>query len=242
MLQCIVVDDEPLALHLLEDYLSRVPDMQLVAKCGDAFEAGKVLRQKPVDLIFLDIQMPGLSGLQFIESLAQRPMVILVTAYEQFALEGYSLDVVDYLLKPVELDRFLKACNKAWELYQLRSGAATQPGSQAAGVRPGYFFVNADYSLLKIQFDDIVWIEGLRDYIKIHLKSTPRPVVVRMSVKGVEAELPSADFIRVHKSYIVSINEITAIRKNSVFIKDQEIPVGDTYRDILGRLTGKSML
>lgn len=236
MLQCIVVDDEPLAQHLLEDYLSRVPDIQLVAKCSDAFEAGKVLRQRPVDLIFLDIQMPGLSGLQFIESLSQRPMVVLVTAYEQFALEGYSLDVVDYLLKPVELDRFLKACNKAWELHQLRTGTGA-----AAAQRPGYFFVNADYSLLKVQFDDIIWIEGLRDYIKIHLKSTSRPVVVRMSVKGVEAELPPADFIRVHKSYIVSVNEITAIRKNSVFIKEQEIPVGDTYRDILGRLTGKQM-
>jgi len=237
MLQCIAVDDEPLALHLLEDYLSRVPDMHLVAKCGDAFEAGKILRQNPIDLMFLDIQMPGLTGLQFIESLPQKPMVILVTAYEQFALEGYSLDVVDYLLKPVELDRFLKACNKAWDLHQLRTGVGGQQGQ-----RPGYFFVNADYSLLKIQFEDIIWIEGLRDYIKIHLKHTPHPVVVRMSVKGVEAELPHADFIRVHKSYIVSVNEITAIRKNSVFIKEQEIPIGDTYRDTLVRLTGRNML
>lgn len=235
MLQCIAVDDEPLALHLLEDYLTRVPDIRLVAKCGDAFEAGKVLRSQPIDLMFLDIQMPGLSGLQFIESLAQKPMVILVTAYEQFALEGYTLDVVDYLLKPVELDRFLKACNKAWELHQLRLAGAQTAKS------PGYFFVNADYSLLKIQFEDISWIEGLRDYIKIHLKGNNRPVVVRMSVKGVEAELPAADFIRVHKSYIVSIKDITAIRKNSVFIKDQEIPVGDTYRDTLIRLTGRSI-
>jgi two-component system LytT family response regulator len=234
MLQCIAVDDEPLALHLLEDYLTRVPELHLVAKCGDAFEAGKVLRSQPIDLMFLDIQMPGLSGLQFIESLAVKPMVILVTAYEQFALEGYTLDVVDYLLKPVELDRFLKACNKAWELHQLRSGGGS------SGTK-GYFFVNSDYSLLKIQFDDICYIEGLRDYIKIHLKSSPRPVVVRMSVKGVEAELPPGDFLRVHKSYIVSINDITAIRKNSVFIKDQEIPVGDTYRDTLIRLTGRSM-
>ncbi|HTJ11725.1 MAG TPA: response regulator transcription factor [Dinghuibacter sp.] len=235
MLQCIAVDDEPLALHLLEDYLTRVPDIRLVAKCGDAFEAGKILRSQPIDLMFLDIQMPGLSGLQFIESLAQKPMVILVTAYEQFALEGYTLDVVDYLLKPVELDRFLKACNKAWELHQLRLAGAQATKS------PGYFFVNADYSLLKIQFEDISWIEGLRDYIKIHLKGNNRPVVVRMSVKGVEAELPAADFIRVHKSYIVSIKDITAIRKNSVFIKDQEIPVGDTYRDTLIRLTGRSI-
>src|SRR5580698_2324206 len=131
MLQCIAVDDEPLALHLLEDYLTRVPELHLVAKCGDAFEAGKVLRSQPIDLMFLDIQMPGLSGLQFIESLAVKPMVILVTAYEQFALEGYTLDVVDYLLKPVELDRFMKACNKAWELHQLKGGGGPQKG-------PGY--------------------------------------------------------------------------------------------------------
>jgi two-component system LytT family response regulator len=180
----------------------------------------KILRSQPIDLMSLDIQMPGLTGLKFIESLSHKPMIILVTAYEQFALEGYTLDVVDYLLKPVELDRFMKACNKAWELHQLKS-AGTNPQKG-----PGYFFVNADYSLLKIQFDDISWIEGLRDYIKI---------------QGVEAELPGSGFIRVHKSYIVSINDITAIRKNSVFIKDQEIPVGDTYRDTLVRLTGRSM-
>jgi DNA-binding LytR/AlgR family response regulator len=236
MLQCIAVDDEPLGLHLLEDYLTRVPDIRLVAKCSDAFEAGKVLRSQPIDLMFLDIQMPGLSGLQFIESLAQKPMIILVTAYEQFALEGYALDVVDYLLKPVELDRFLKACNKAWDLHQLRLTGGAQ-----ASKGPDYFFVNSDYSLLKIQFEDISWIEGLRDYVKIHLKGNGRPVVVRMSVKGVEAELPPADFIRVHKSYIVSVKDITAVRKNSVFIKEHEIPVGDTYRDTLIRLTGRSL-
>ena len=121
MLTCIAVDDEPLALSLLEDNISKVPYLKLVAKCGDAFEATKVLQEQTIDLVFIDIQMPGLTGLQFIESLTQKPMVILITAYKQFALEGYSLNVIDYLVKPVELKRFMAACNKAWELYQLRN-------------------------------------------------------------------------------------------------------------------------
>ena len=181
MLQCIAVDDEPLALHLLEDYLTRVPDhSHLVAKCGDAFEAGKILRSQPIDLMFLDIQMPGLSGLKFIESLAVKPMVILVTAYEQFALEGYTLDVVDYLLKPVELDRFLKACNKAWELHQLRSGGT--PRRQKTW---GYFFVNSDYSLLKIPIRGYLLHRGVTRLHQDPFEGLqPRPVVVRMSVKG----------------------------------------------------------
>ena len=237
MLQCIAIDDEPLALDLLENYISKIPYLQLVGKCQDAFEATQLLQEKKVDLIFVDIQMPGLTGLQFIQSLQQKPMIILVTAYEKFALEGYQLDVVDYLLKPVELERFIKACNKANELYQLRSTATSRQPSQPA---PTYFFVNADYSLVKVQFNDITWIEGLRDYVKIHLKSTGKPLIVRSGVKAIEQELPPDQFVRVHKSYIVSIESISSIRKNSIFIQDMEIPVGAIYRDAIDRLTGKT--
>jgi two-component system LytT family response regulator len=235
MITCIAVDDEPLALSLLVDNISKVPYLQLVAQCEDAFEAAKVLQQQPVDLIFIDIQMPGLTGLQFIESLAKKPMVILVTAYKQFALEGYSLNVVDYLLKPVSITRFMAACNKALELHQLKTAAAS-----GKATTPTFFFVNVDYSLLKVQFDDIIWIEGLRDYIKIHLKSTNKPIVVRMSMKAVEDELPAQQFLRVHKSYLVAISSITAVRKNSVFLGNLELPVGETYRDIVDEFTGKA--
>ncbi|MGZ8549697.1 MAG: LytR/AlgR family response regulator transcription factor [Chitinophagaceae bacterium] len=235
MLTCIAVDDEPLALTLLEDNISKVPFLKLVAKCADAFEAMKVLQEQTIDLVFIDIQMPGLTGLQFIESLTQKPMVILITAYKQFALEGYALNVVDYLVKPVELKRFMAACNKTWELYQLKN-AANRPFNQPLD----YFFVNADYRLVKIMYNEITWIEGLRDYLKIHLKSSAKPVITRMNLKDIEEQLPASKFLRIHKSFIVGIESITSVRKNSVFINEMELPVGETYRDSIKKITGRS--
>ena len=254
MLKCLAVDDEPLALHLLTDYISKVPFLDLMGSAGDAFEAAKLLQENPVDLIFIDIQMPGLTGLQFIQSLAKRPMVIIVTAYKKFAPEGFDLDVVDYLVKPVGLDRFMKACNKAQELHNLRTGANAGSGAGSAsgtgsgtGATPGtpntaeFFFVNADYSLVKVMFADIIWIEGSGDYVKIHLKSSPKPLLVRTSAKTLESELPPNRFLRIHKSYIVAVASITAIRKNSLFIGELELPVGETYRDTLRQLTGRDL-
>jgi DNA-binding LytR/AlgR family response regulator len=236
MLRCLAIDDEPLALELLEDNIRQVPFLELSGKCNNALEAMKFLKEQSVDLIFLDIQMPGLTGLQFIQTLTQRPMIILITAYEKFALEGFNLDVVDYLVKPVPLDRFIKACNKAWELYSLRNKPAEAQGAST----PGYFFVNVDYSLLKVEFNDIQWIEGLKDYIKINLKSSSRPVITRMSIKALEEQLPPSKFIRIHKSYIVSIASITSIRKNSLFVGTAEFPVGDNYKDAVNLLIGKA--
>lgn len=172
MLRCLAIDDEPLALELLEDNISQVPYLELVALCSNPMEAMQVLQQQSVDLIFLDIQMPGLTGLQFIQSLAQRPMFILITAYERYALDGFNLDVIDYLVKPVSLERFIKACNKAWELHLLKT---KQPAATAAKERenaPEYLFVNVEYSLVKLVIANIMWIEGLKDYIKIHLHSS----------------------------------------------------------------------
>ena len=236
MLRCIAIDDEPLALELLVDNISKVPFLELVAECSNPLEALKVLQEKKVDLIFLDIQMPGLTGLQFIQSLAEKPMFILITAYEKYALDGYTLDVLDYLVKPVSLDRFIKACNKAKDLHELKIKGNDNNGNT---LKTDYFFVNVDYKLLKVVFADITFIEGLKDYIKIHLKSTTRPIITRMSMKSVEEQLPENDFIRVHKSYIVSIAHITAVMKNSVFIGELEIPVSDNYKDTLAALTGK---
>jgi DNA-binding LytR/AlgR family response regulator len=235
MLRCLAIDDEPLALELLEDNIKQVPFLELTGKCSNALEALRFLQQQQVDLIFLDIQMPGLTGLQFIQSLTQKPMIILVTAYEKFALEGFNLDVIDYLVKPVPLDRFIKACNKALELYNLRN---KKPG--AITTEPEYFFVNVEYSLQKVEFADIQWIEGLKDYIKICLRSSTKPIVTRMSMKTVEEQLPAAKFIRIHKSYIVSIAAITSIRKTSVFIGTAEFPVGENYKDALNALVNKN--
>ena len=235
MLRCIAVDDEPLALELLEDNISKVPYLQLIASCSNAMETMKVLQQQSADLIFLDIQMPGLTGLQFIQTLGNRPMIILITAYEKFALEGFNLDVVDYLVKPVSLERFVKACNKAWELYQLKA----KPKEPTAVKAPDYIFVNVEYSLLKVVLEDIMWIEGLKDYIKIHLKSSSRPVITRMTMKSVEELLPGNRFIRIHKSYIAAMAFITAVRKTTLLIGAEELPVSETYQEAVMRLTGK---
>ena len=232
MIRCIAIDDEPLALELLADNISKVPYLRLIAACDNAMEAMKIMEEQPIDLIFLDIQMPGLTGLQFIQSMTVKPMIILITAYEKYALQGFDLNVTDYLVKPVSLDRFVNACNKAKELFVLRT--QPRPANDA-----GFFFVNVDYSLVKIITADIVYIEGLKDYIKIHLKSSQRPIVTRMPMKTIEEQLPADAFIRIHKSYIVSIAYITAVRKSSVFIDTLELPVSENYRDTITALTGK---
>lgn len=233
MINCIAVDDEPLALKLLQDNISKVPFLKLVSACNDAFEAMKALQENKIDLVFIDIQMPGLTGLQFIGSLENKPLVIFITAYKQYALESYDLSVVDYLVKPVALDRFIKACNRAKELHELKI-IKQQPFAE-------YFFLNVDYSQVKVMFDDIIWIEGLGDYVKVNLKSTKKPIVVRTSLKAIETELPPNKFIRIHKSYIIAISEITAVRKNSVFIKEMELPVGETFRNAIEKLTRKEL-
>ena len=233
MINCIAVDDEPLALKLLQDNISKVPFLQLVAACTDAFEAMKALQENKIDLIFIDIQMPGLTGLQFIGSLENKPLVIFITAYKQYALESYDLSVVDYLVKPVALDRFIKACNRAKELHELKT-IKQQPSAE-------YFFLNVDYSQVKIMFDDIIWIESLGDYVKVNLKNTKKPLLVRTSLKAIEIELPPNKFIRIHKSYLIAIAEITAVRKNSVFIKELELPVGETFRETIEKIVRKEL-
>lgn len=236
MLRCLAIDDEELALELLEDNILKVPYLQLVASCSNPLEAMKVMQEQPVDLVFLDIQMPGLTGLQFIESNPlQQCMFILITAYEKYALEGFNLNVVDYLVKPVELDRFVKACNRALELHQLRikGKAVMEPAA------PDYFFVNVEYSLVKVQKPDILWIEGLKDYLKIHLQSSARPIITRMSMKAIEEQLPPSQFVRIHKSYIVSVAAITSVRKGSVFLRETELPVSDNFREAFYKLIGR---
>ena len=230
MLNCIAVDDEALALSLLLDNISKVPYLNVVASCRNAFDAIKALHENQVDLIFIDIRMPGLTGLQFIESLSKKPMVIFVTAYREFAVQGYSLEVIDYLLKPVPMERFLKACDRALQLHQLM----TEPKKLVE--EPDFLYINVDYSLVKIHYHDIAYIQGLKDYVKIKLLSTDKPIIPRSTVSGMEELLPSSKFIRIHKSVIVSKSAVTAIRKNSVFIGDTEFSVGETYTDAIDKL------
>jgi len=232
-MKCIAVDDEPLALALLQDNIRQVPTLELVASCSTAMEALVILNRQEIDLIFLDIQMPGLTGLQLLQSLSVRPMVILITAYEKYALEGFNLDVIDYLVKPVPFERFLKACNKAIDYYRLKKNV---PGEMYTW--PEYFFVNAEYGLVKIVFSDIRMIEGLKDYLKIHMGEA-KPLIIRMSLKSIEERLPPGKFFRIHKSYIISLAHVTAIRRNSVFLGDLELPLSDLYKDDLMREIGQ---
>ena len=219
--------------HFCRIISARYPALELVASCSTAMEALKILNKQEVDLIFLDIQMPGLTGLQLLQSLSVKPMVILITAYEKYALEGFNLDVIDYLVKPVPFERFLKACNKAIDFYRLKKNV--QAESQ---VWPEYFFVNAEYGLVKIVFSDIRLIEGLKDYLKIHLGDT-KPLIIRMSLKAIEEKLPPGKFFRIHKSYIISVKHITTIRKNSVFLGELELPLSDLYKEDLMREIGQ---
>src|SRR5687768_15154696 len=189
IMKCLAIDDEPLALDLLEDNIRKIPSLKLLQKCSNALEANEFIQREPVDLLLLDIQMPGLSGIQFIQGLSKKPLVIFITAYEKYALDGYNLDVVDYLLKPVPFDRFLKAVNKAQDKFSLRA--------PTSGVADDFLFVNSEYNLVRIDFNDIAYIEGLRDYVKIFLLSAQRPVITRLSMKSLEEKLPSHTFVRV---------------------------------------------
>jgi DNA-binding LytR/AlgR family response regulator len=237
MIKCIAVDDEPLALALLADNISKVPYLHLVKKCLNAFDALATLEKETIDLIFLDIQMPGLTGLEFLSALQNnKPMVVIVTAYEQYALEGFNLNVTDYLMKPVAFDRFYQACQKSKELYDLKNNPQSttlNPQNTEGVATHNFFFVNADYSLVKILFDDILFIEGMKDYLKIHLHSQPKPVIPRMSFKQIEEKLPSNDFVRVHKSFMVNTAKIQSIRNGVVFIGKHTIPLSDTMREDL---------
>jgi len=231
MMRCIIVDDEPLVRELLEDNLSQVPFLELVKSCKNAMEALETLQEEQIDIIFLDIQMPRLNGLQFLQSLNHPPLVIMVTAYDKYAVESFNLQVADYILKPFSFDRFLKACNRAAELFRMRN---TSMSPQA--LKNYDFFVNVEYTHVKIVASEIDYIEGLKDYIKIYLSSRTKPILTRMSIKSIEAKLPLGTFVRTHKSYLVPVAKITTIKRDFVCIGATEIPISETFRENISRV------
>ena len=232
-MNCIAVDDEKLVLDLLVDNIQKVPFLRLVGRCRNAMEAADILHKETVDLIFLDIQMPGLTGLQFLASLPSPPMVIFITAYKEHALEGFNLNAVDYLLKPVSFERFLKACNKAQELHLLKSGA-----SGPAPDAPDYFFVYVEYNLEKIFIPSILYIEGMKDYIKVYMEDSARPLITKMSMKAMEERLAGRRFARIHRSYIVNADKVSSIRRDLVLVGKAELPLSESHRGELNVLLG----
>jgi len=229
-LKCIAVDDEPLALDIIEDYISKVPFLELVKRTENAIEALQLVQAGGIDLVFLDIQMPDLTGIQFLKIANNKASYILTTAYSQYALESYDLNVSDYLLKPIAFDRFYKAVEKVRNQHQKEETAAPV-AEPAPAVQPvqDFIFVKTEHKIQKVQLDDILYIEGLKDYISIF---TPTERIITLqNMKKMEETLPKGEFIRVHKSYIVAFNKIESIERSRITIKGKIIPVGDTYRD-----------
>lgn len=221
MLTCIAIDDEPLALEVIKKYIAKIYFLELKGVFTDAFEAKKVLDASPVDILFLDIQMPDINGIEFSKMLSSKnTAVIFTTAFSEYAVEGFNVDAVDYLLKPIEYDRFLKAIYKAKEYIEYLNNQE---------LNQGYIFVKSDYQMVKINLKDILYIEGLDDYIKIYLPH--KSVLTLMTLKTITQKLPAREFVRVHRSYIVPISKIENVSKSKIKVTDKEIPIGVSYSD-----------
>jgi len=227
---CLIVDDEQLARKLLEEYVSKIPSLELKGMCKNPLEAMELLSNEHIDIIFLDIQMPELTGVEFIKTLKQKPAIIFTTAYSEYALEGYQLDVIDYLVKPFPLDRFLQAVNKAVDSIALKKKAELDKDEEAS-----YILLHADHKIYKVQLAEIEYIEGLKEYVSYFTKN--KRIIVLQSLKSIEETLPSNQFIRVHRSYIVPIAKIKTLDGNQVQIGDKLIPIGRSYKeDVLKRV------
>jgi len=230
-LTCLIVDDEELARTLLENYIGRLPYLKLVGKCSNPIEALQLLQNQSVDLIFLDIQMPEMIGTDFLKSLSQKPLVVFTTAYAEYALEGYELNVVDYLLKPFPFERFLQAVNKASDLWKLKSkGESTSiTSSEDSATKKNYILVKSEHKIHRILFDDIRYIQSMREYVAYY---TPNGRILSLgSLKKLETDLPKNQFLRIHKSYIIAKAKVSTLEGNMVHIGKEKIPIGASYRE-----------
>jgi two-component system LytT family response regulator len=225
-ISCLIVEDEPLARNLLTEYVRKVSYLNLVKACSGPLEAMDVLRTTSVDLLFLDVQMPEITGISFLKSLQKKPLVILTTAYSEYALEGYELDITDYLLKPITFERFLKAVDKANQ--RLSTGIPVQSDKPASETPSPFIFVKDGTKLVKIRWDDILYVEGLKDYVTIHTRT--QKVISLQRLKVLEEQLPTDKFIRVHNSFIVALDAIDSVHKDKIQIGNASVPVGDTYK------------
>jgi DNA-binding LytR/AlgR family response regulator len=222
-LNCLIVDDEPVARKGLEEYVKEVEFLNLVGQCENALKATALMSQHPVDLLFLDIQMPKLTGIDFLKTLKTPPLVIFTTAYSEYALEGYALDVVDYLMKPITFERFLKAAQKAFDLHSLKKSSVNEK------VGEDHFFVKCDSKFEKVYFNEVTFIEGLQNYAVIH--TLTRKLITYITMTSLEHQLPADQFMKVHKSYIVSIPQVKAIEGNEILIGQSRIPISRNLKD-----------
>ena len=222
---CLIVDDEPMALNLVENYVLKTPFLHLVQKCNSGLDALSYLNEEKVDLIFLDIQMPDLTGLQLAKVLPKSTRIIFTTAFDQYAIEGFKVEALDYLLKPFDYSEFLEASNKAREWFEL-----IQNQEKATPKNTEFLFVKSEYKQIKVVLKDVLYFEGLKDYIKIWLVNNPKPVLTLMSLKTLEEELPPSKFMRVHRSFIVALDNIDTIERSQILINKQRITVSDQYK------------
>ena len=223
MINCLLIDDEPLALQLLEDYVNKTPYLSLIGKFEEPMQALSLLESKQADLLFLDIKMPDISGIEFFRSLTNKPEVIFTTAYSEYAMDGFELRAMDYLLKPISFEKFLASCNRVRDFFEFKQTRNNR--------EKDYFFINAAHKLHKIFYDDILYLEGLKDYTKIHLSSSSAPLIILHSLKYFEDLLEQSEFIRIHRSYIISIRKVLTVSRKSVMIQSCELPVSDNYRE-----------
>lgn len=227
--RCLIVDDEPLAIEVIKAHVNRLEELEVVATCTNAVQAFEILRQKPVDLLFLDIQMPRLTGIDFLRSITRPPKVIFTTAYRDYAIEAYELDVIDYLLKPISFERFLKAVNKYYHQLAGENTQTIQSNPPHTSTETSYIYVKADKKVQKIFLHEILYIESLKDYLRIHTEH--KKIITKESISHFEEKLPTGQFLRIHRSFIVHISKITAFSANSVEINDLELPLGRSYKN-----------
>ena len=241
LITCIAVDDEPLALALLCTFIEQTPFLKLVGRYGSGVEALQGLHEltEKVDLAFLDIQMQELTGLELARVLGQQaspPRIVFTTAFPQYALEGYKVDALDYLVKPFNYEEFLRAANKGRAYAELAQGSAE---AAAPGPEEEYIFLKVEYQLVRVALNDILYIEGLKDYVKVHLKSTPRALLSLMSLRAMEEKLPARRFLRIHRSFIVALDKIESVRRLTVQIGTETIPVGEQYKEAFGQFLSR---
>lgn len=238
-MKCVIIDDEPLAIDVIESYLNQVGNMEIIAKCNNPLEAITILNRHQVDLVFLDIEMPNLTGIDLVKTVENIPQFIFTTAYPQYALDGFNLNATDYLVKPIPFHRFLKAISRAKEKHALENrDSAIIPIKEKQETTPvnDFIFVKSEYENIKISVDTIKYIQGLKDYIKIYTNTSEKAILTLSSFKEILEKLPDS-FLRVHRSYIVNINYIKALQKTKIVIEDLRIPIGETYKnDVLKRL------